>query len=139
MSLTPELIEAYANADYVVFSETQIVLRVGEPSRVLDAMMEAEGAKSAAFITATNPRGEKRSDAENGVANAALQNFVSAAGYPHFWGEGRDPYGSWAEPSFLIIGIFRANAEALGQLFEQNAIVFCELGRAPELVLLEKT
>jgi hypothetical protein len=102
-------------------------------------MMEAEGAKSAAFITATNPRGEKRSDAENGVANAALQNFVSAAGYPHFWGEGRDPYGSWAEPSFLIIGIFRANAEALGQLFEQNAIVFCELGRAPELVLLEKT
>jgi len=35
-----------------------------------------------------------------------------------------------------VIGIFRANAEALGQLFEQNAILFCELGRAPELVVL---
>ena len=44
--------------------------------------------------------------------------------------------GSWSEPSFLVIGIYRANAEALGQLFEQNAIVFCELGRAPELIVL---
>ncbi|HUQ76184.1 MAG TPA: DUF3293 domain-containing protein [Burkholderiales bacterium] len=138
MSVTPEQIEAYANADYVVFAEQQFVLRVGEPSVVLDALMAAEGAQTAAFVTATNPRGERRSDAENGVANAALQNFVSAAGYPHFWGEGRDPDGSWREPSFLIIGIFRANAEALGQLFEQNAIVYCERGRPPELVILEK-
>ena len=35
-----------------------------------------------------------------------------------------------------VLGHFRANAEALGQLFEQNAIVFCELGRAPELIVL---
>jgi hypothetical protein len=76
---------------------------------------------------------------ENGVANAALQNFVAAAGYPHFWGEGRDPGGGWSEPSFLVIGIYRSNAEALGQLFEQNAIVFCELGKPPELIILEKS
>ncbi len=60
----------------------------------------------------------------------------AAAGYPHYWGEGRDPFGAWAEPSFLVIGIYRANAEALAQLFEQNAIVFCEVGRAPELIVL---
>ena len=131
-------VDAYLNADYVVFADREFVLRIGEPSTVLDELMQSEGATTAAFITAANPRGEQRADAENGAANAALQNFVTTAGYPHYWGEGRDPFGSWSEPSFLVIGIYRANAEALGQLFEQNAIVFCELGRAPELILLEK-
>ena len=136
MSISPEQLEAYKKADYVVFADRQVVVRLGEINPELDVLLDAEGATTAAFITAANPRGEKRSDTENGVANAALQSFVSAAGYPHFWGEGRDPFGSWAEPSFLVIGIYRANAEALGQLFEQNAIVFCEVGRPPELVVL---
>ena len=136
MAISSEQIDAYKKADYVVFSDRQVVLRVGRKNVELDELISTEGASTAAFISAANPRGDKRSDTENGVANAALQSFVSAAGYPHFWGEGRDPFGSWAEPSFLVIGIYRANAEALGQLFEQNAIVFCELGRAPELVIL---
>jgi hypothetical protein len=135
---TSEQVDAYRNADYVVFADREFVLRIGEPSSVLDELMQGEGATTAAFISAANPRGEQRADAENGAANAALQNFVATAGYPHYWGEGRDPFGSWAEPSFLVIGIYRANAEALGQLFEQNAIVFCEIGRAPELILLDK-
>ena len=138
MPLTPELLAAYRNAEYVVFADPHVVIRVGEKNAQVESLIRAEGATTAAFVTAANPRGEPRSDMENGVANAALQNFVAAAGYPHFWGEGRDPRGSWAEPSFLIIGIYRANAEALGQLFEQNAIVFCELGKSPELIILDK-
>lgn len=138
MPPTQETIDAYRNADYVVFADRTVVMRIGQPSAELDALIKAEGATTAAFVTAANPRGEKRSDEENGVANAALQSFVAAAGYPHFWGEGRDPFGGWAEPSFLVIGIYRANAEALAQLFEQNALVFCEIGKPPELVILEK-
>lgn len=140
MPISPEQRDAYYKADYVVFSDRQVILRVGEKNSALDELIKTEGASTAAFVTAANPRGEKRSEKENGVANAALQSFVQAAGYPHFWGEGRDPEGrdagSWSEPSFLVIGIYRANAEALGQLFEQNAIVFCEIGRAPELIIL---
>jgi hypothetical protein len=136
VTISSEQLEAYKKADYVVFADRQVVVRLGEINPELDVLLDAEGATTAAFITAANPRGEKRSDTENGVANAALQSFVSAAGYPHFWGEGRDPFGSWAEPSFLVIGIYRANAEALGQLFEQNAIVYCEVGRPPELIVL---
>ena len=134
--MSPETLEAYRNADYVVFADRTVVLRIGELNPQLDTLITTEGAATAAFVTAANPRGELRSAEENGVANAALQNFIAAAGYPHYWGEGRDPLGSWSEPSFLVLGIYRANAEALGQLFEQNAIVFAELGRAPELVLL---
>jgi len=136
--ITDEQLKAYEKADYLVFADRAVVLRVGEPNAELDQLIGTEGATTAAFITAANPRGEQRSDNENGVANAALQSFVSAAGYPHYWGEGKDPFGSWAEPGFLVIGIYRANAEALGQLFEQNAIVFCEVGRAPELIVLWK-
>ena len=139
MAISPVELDAYKKADYVVFSDRQVVVRVGKKNEQLDELISTEGATTGAFITAANPRGEKRSDTENGVANAALQSFVSAAGYPHFWGEGRDPLGTWSEPSFLVIGIYRANAEALGQLFEQNAIVFCELGHAPELVILGAT
>jgi hypothetical protein len=136
MPLTRELLEAYRNAEYVVFVEPRIVIRIGEPNAELDRLLAREGGGIAAFITAANPRGERRAQAENAVANAALQNLVGAAGYPHYLGEGRDARGTWSEPSFLVIGIYRANAEALGRLFEQNAIVYCEAGRAPELVLL---
>jgi len=137
MPLSPEKRRAYERAEYAVFADAQeIVLHIGEPSTALDELLDGWGAGTAAFVTAANPRGEKRSDHENGVANAALQSFIQAAGYPHFWGEGRSPDRSWSEPSFLVIGIYRANAEALGQLFEQQAIVFIEHGRAAELVVL---
>ena len=137
MPLTPELLEAYRNAEYVVFAEREIVLRIGEPNARLDALLAEHGARIAAFVTAANPRGEPRPEAENAVANSAMQNLVSAAGYPHYLGEGRNKRRTWAEPSFLIVGIYRQNAEALGALFEQNAIVFCEAGRAPELIALD--
>jgi len=36
-----------------------------------------------------------------------------------------------------VVGIPRADAETVGRTFGQNAIVFVEKGRAPELVLVE--
>jgi len=35
----------------------------------------------------------------------------------------------------LVIGIYRDNAATLGRLFGQNAIVFVEKGRPPELLI----
>lgn len=138
MTLKQELIDAYLDADYVVFTDPELVLKIGEPSARLDALLEQAGAAGAAFVSAANPRGERRDDAENTAAASALDDLVAAAGYPRHPGEGRDPQGRWpAEPSLLVLGIYRDNAEALGRLFGQNAIVFVENGRAPELVLLE--
>ena len=132
-----ELLAAYRNADYVVFGDPDIVLRIGEPSPRLDALLESEGAATAAYITAANPGGECRPAARNSAAADALEDLITAAGYPCLQGEGRDPEGRWAaEPSVLVVGIYREHAEALGRLFGQNAIVFVEKGGAPELVLL---
>ena len=134
--ISKQLIEAYEDADYVVFAEPEFVLKIGEPSARLDALLQTEHCSTAAFVTAANPRSEKKSAAENAAALAVLDQVIAAAGYPWRAGEGREPDGSWREPSRLVIGIYRENAEALGRLFGQNAIVFVDKGRAPELVVL---
>jgi hypothetical protein len=55
----------------------------------------------------------------------------------HAIGEGRDPAGKWpAEPSVLAVGMSRHEAMVMGRSYEQNAIVFIEKGKAPELVVL---
>ena len=131
-----DLIEAYESADYVVFAEPELVLKIGEPSARLDALLESEQSSTAAFVTAANPRSEKKSAAENAAALAVLDQVIAAAGYPWRAGEGREPDGSWREPSRLVMGIYRENAEALGRLFGQNAVVFVEKGAAPELLVL---
>ena len=136
--LDPELLAAYRGTDYVVLGEPELVLRIGELSPELDELLDAEGAASAAFITAANPRGERREPWYNEVANAALVKTQSEAGFRCFEGEGRAPDRKWVERSVLVVGIPRTDAVIVGRAFEQNAIVFAERGRAPELVVLDQ-
>ena len=133
----PDKIAAYLSADYVVFGEPEMVLRIGEPSAELDTLLEAEGAETACYVTAANPHGRRAAEAENVLATTALLESQRRAGYACFAGEGRDPKREWrAEPSVLVIGISRADAQVLGRSYEQNAIVFVRKGDAPELVVL---
>jgi hypothetical protein len=137
MALAPEVLEAYRKADYVVFGEPPLVLRIGEPNRRLDSMLEAARKDSAAFITACNPGGRPRSDQDNQAAQVKLERVLADKPYGCYPGEGRDPEGAWpAEPSLLVVGIARAEAESLGRAFDQNAVLFVERGKAPELVAL---
>ena len=136
--MNPGLLDAYEQAYYVVFADPEIVLHIGEPNPQLDALLEEDGATTAAYITPANPRGEQRAAEEN---LAALQIFLESlreTPYTCYEGEGRDPSGEWpAEPSLLIVGISRPAAEVLGENLEQNAIVFIARGRAPSLIFLE--
>jgi hypothetical protein len=136
MALKPELLDAYLKAHFVVFGEPEFTLRVGERCAPLEALLEAEGADTAAFITAANPHSQRRSDAANHAAFLSFNAAMSKTPYACHPGVGRDPSGNWPEESLLIVGIPRGEAEALGRSLGQNAIVFVEKGRAPELAVL---
>ena len=137
MPLAARLIAAYRAAHYAVYGEPELVIRIGEPNADLEALLEAEGTTTATFVTAANPRGERRSDNENAMAFESLKKWLNEKRYRYRTGAGRDPEGAWSpEASVLITCIARADAVALGRRLEQNAIVFIEKGGAPELLLL---
>jgi Protein of unknown function (DUF3293) len=136
LPLPRELIEAYRKTDYAVFGKPELVLHIGERSADLDELLDAEGATTAVFITAANPGGRARGAWPNEIANAALVESLNKAGFRCFEGEGRAPDRSWTEKSVLAVGISREDAEKAGRAFGQNAIVFVERGRPPELVPL---
>lgn len=142
MPLSPELLASYKNADYVVFGHQRgspdLVIRIDRVNPALDELLAHNEAASAAFVTACNPRGEKKTYEENEAAAAALRASPALIGYAWFKGEGRDPERRWpAEPSLLIVGIPRKEAAQLGEALNQNAIVFVEKGGKPELIVLE--
>lgn len=134
--LPAELLAAYREAEYVV-SDPRIVIRIGEPNAALDMLIAAAG--GAAFIAAANPRSERKSREENEALSRALEEALALAGHAFRRGEGRDPKGEWpAEPSLLVPGIAREEAARLARRFSQNAFVWCEPGKAPELVVTAK-
>jgi len=135
--IRPDLLAAYRKALYVVHGAPDLVIRVGEPNATLDELLDADGLDTAAYLTAANPGGDLQSKTENELSCAALHQGLADAGYICYLGEGRDPEGDWpAEPSILALGVTRHDAMVIGRSYEQNAIVFIERGKAPELVVL---
>jgi hypothetical protein len=135
--LRPDLLSAYQKALYVVHGAPDLVIRIGEHNAELDALLEADGVDTAAYLTAANPNGMLQNETENEISRAALHQVLADAGYICYVGEGRDPEGDWPpEPSVLALGISREEAMIIGRSYEQNAIVFIEGGKAPELVVL---
>jgi hypothetical protein len=78
-------------------------IRIGERCAPLDALLAQHGATSWVYVTAYNPGGLARGDAENVAANAAFARELAASERTYFRGAGVGADGSWApEPSFLI-------------------------------------
>ena len=134
MGLSEAVARAYRDAEYAVL-EPSFVFRIGERSAALDALLARTGAPGAAFLTAANPQSERKSAAENRAAQAELEKALAGANYSRCPAEGRDPRGAWPpEPAFLVPGLPRFEAAALGRRFRQNALVYAWQGSAPQLV-----
>ena len=134
MALSKSLADAYQDAEYALL-EPPLAFRIGEPSAPLDALLARFGAASGVFLTAVNPRSERKSAEENRAALAELEKTLAAANYSRCPAEGRDPRRRWpSEPGFFVPGLPRGDAAALGRRFRQNAIVYAERGSAPRLV-----
>lgn len=127
-----KLSAAYTAALYRVFTDPPFVLRVGEPSAELDALLTSHAADTWAFVTACNPGSVVLSGEENAVRMTRLLDVLS--GFTTYPGEGADPAGGWAEPSVLVVGIGRTVAVEVAKAFGQNAILAGERGGPAELV-----
>ena len=123
--MKPGLRLAYEKADYIVSGMT---LHIGQPCGLqIDT--------TAAYITAANPHSQVQSALENELAHQRLQGLVS--GYSSLPAESRDPVKQFPpEKGLLVLGIQRYDAMAIGRVLQQNAIVFIEKNRPPELVVL---
>ena len=135
--LDPDLIQAYRDTHFVVLEERRFTLLVGRRSEALAALHDAHGVTSSAYVTGCNPFSKALTDAQNAERMEELRLVVEDAGHPWVAGVGQDPMGQWpGEPSLLVLGVTRAESEALGRRFEQNAIVFAGEDATPELLLL---
>lgn len=133
-----DLIQAYLETEYRVFSDPPITLRIGVKNRSLDDLLLEEHTSSAAFITAWNPFSQLLSDEENAGLQRSLFSDLRALGVIVIEGVGIHPAGVWpGEPSYLILGIARDVAIELGRRYKQNALVWHEAGDASELVFTE--
>lgn len=112
-----------------------LTLRVGAHSPLLDAALCAVGAATWAFITAFNPRSQPQSAAANRTRDIALVGEIDARSLRRWRCDGIDDDGTWpTERGWVIAGISRDAAIALGQTFAQNAILFGAAGGIAELV-----
>jgi len=90
-----------------------------------------------AFITAYNPRGRRAAAPRNAQRQEALLAELSRRKLVAIRGIGQHPTNKWpGEPSFLVLGLTRRAARALGRQFEQNAILWSGLDAVPKLILL---
>jgi hypothetical protein len=132
-----DTIQAYLETDYSVRGDSPLTLKIGAASTSLAVLHKAHGVESSAFITACNPLSQRFEDALNVERQAALAGELNFRSLAFVEGVGQHPANRWkGEPSFLVLGVSKEAAKALGVRYEQNAIVWCGPNAVPELLVL---
>jgi len=133
-----ELRARYHAADYLVGGGGAFVLKVDCASSALLALHRRHGVDCSTFLTAFNPRSERRSFAANERAQRELESLLAQRGYHCVPGRGVDPAGRWPdEPSVLALGMPAGEAAALARQFDQNAALVMAADAVPRLVWVQ--
>jgi hypothetical protein len=129
---------AFRSSVYRVYAgRRKFDLAVGRRSFPADRLLQGLDTRSAAFLTAWNPRSKPRSTRRNAAAQQAMLADLRRLGVMALAGEGigrdrrRPP-----EESLFALGLDLRTACALGRAYGQDAIVFIEAGRPARLVRL---
>ena len=131
--------EIYQEAHYLVLlpgdsgTDNEVSFSIYQQNQEIDKLMDLHGKQTACFITACNPKGDRIDYKENLRLMQELESIVQEKQLPYFFGQGGDSKGTWIEKSLLIVGIDRDEADQLAHQYEQNAVVWFELGSAPTL------
>jgi Protein of unknown function (DUF3293) len=132
-----DTIQAFLETDYRVHSDAPVTLNIGVANPTLAALYKSHRVESSAFVTACNPVSQAFDESANADRQIALGRELQQRGLTYIEGIGQHSTNGWqGEPSFLVFGLSREAAKALGNRHEQNAIVWCGLDAVPELVLL---
>lgn len=134
------LLQAYRETDYWcagLNDRNPVCLRIGQAQSALKVIYQIFQVDCAAFITACNPLSQALSDAENDLRQQRLLAEIRQAGYTGLIGEGRPWRPGWKpEASWLIPGMPLEAACAIGQRYQQNAIVWVGADCVPQLQVL---
>jgi len=131
-AMSDELINAYRQTHYHVFTNDPITLKVGEINHALIKLYDQYEVKQCAFITAYNPYSSKTTLDDNQDRQRRLKAVIQTLNLDFIEGEGKHPDGQWeGEPSFFVLGIEREWADSMAKTFEQNAYIWTDsYGRA---------
>jgi hypothetical protein len=136
-AIDPETLQAYRETDYRVLEGLPATLHVDAACPQLLLLHARYQANCSAFITAYNPLGKRAAAARNAQRQQALLAELTRRKLVVIRGMGQHPTNQWpCEPSFLVLGITRRAARALGRQFEQNAIIWSGPDAVPKLILL---
>jgi Protein of unknown function (DUF3293) len=126
--------EIYLETNYIVQDgESQFVFRIGETN--VDELLNRYEATSWAFITAHNPYSRQLSIAENETRQSELTDLVKSKNLRFVEGFGECTTPGWEhEMCLFIFNIELTLAIELAKKYEQNAIVYGELGGVPQLI-----
>ena len=130
------LIKAYNNTHFIIDGFKQPII-IDEKSLEVDIFLRSKHKLSWAFITAYNPGSNFNTKEVNKRNQSRLEKDIQK--YIHITGQGEDPIGNWdPEQSYFIAGIPKSEAVYLGKKYEQLAIVFGEINKKAELLILNK-
>ena len=137
---TSALAEAFLATTYVIRTgAAELFVRPNQKSTDIDRLLSRLKARTAVFITAWNPYSRSLSRMANSDRHRRLKLLMRRRRLRFLEGEGRGEIGDWPpEESLFVVGVSREMANALGREWHQNAIVFVELGRTAELVMLRR-
>lgn len=128
--------QAYLATQYIVFVEgaEQYSLSIGVVNTEFEEWCVVNNIRSWAFITAYNPYSAELTKTENQGRNRKFEEYLITKGYTFHHGEGKPNNKDWeSEMSFFIHNISEEEAIALGERYQQNAIVIGHKGRPAAL------
>jgi hypothetical protein len=136
MPLPQELYEAFKQTIYLVNTEEQIAIHIDHSSQQLQQLLVRHHAKSAAIITADNPRSQLLPDADNLRAKERLRNRLRTEGLTFLETIHRDPNSKWPdEYGFLVFDLPQQTIEPLLVEYGQLAAVTINSAGSASLLL----
>lgn len=132
-----DLLKAYLETVYQVGRPCRFVLQIGQVSHKLELEQQKHHTDCSAFISACNPFSQLLDAASNAQRHGELGAELERLGLGFIEGIGQHPVNDWpGEASYLVFGLKLEQAIALGNRYQQNAIVWSDASACPRLWLL---